>query len=181
MKIAKVELVPLTENDRERFSLDNQWAFKHSAMVEFGERDNHLDENEEIISRKTIESCIDAENSETYRIKYNDKIVGGVILKIDKATKQNELEILFVLPEEHSKGIGYGAWLAIEALHPETKVWTTCTPYFDKRNIHFYINKCGFRIDEFWCEYFEPSMPVPDEMPKDENPDEMFHFVKIMN
>ena len=181
MKIAKVELVPLTENDRERFILDNQWAFKHSAMVEFGERDNHLDENEEIISRKTIESCIDAENSETYRIKYNDKIVGGVILKIDKATKQNELEILFVLPEEHSKGIGYGAWLAIEALHPETKVWTTCTPYFDKRNIHFYINKCKFRIDEFWCEYFEPSMPVPDEMPKDENPDEMFHFVKIMN
>ena len=181
MKIAKVELVPLTENDRERFILDNQWAFKHSAMVEFGERDNHLDENEEIISRKTIESCIDAENSETYRIKYNDKIVGGVILKIDKATKQNELEILFVLPEEHSKGIGYGAWLAIEALHPETKVWTTCTPYFDKRNIHFYINKCGFRIDEFWCEYFEPSMPVPDEMPEDENPGEMFHFVKIMN
>lgn len=181
MKIAKVELVPLTENDRERFILDNQWAFKHSAMVEFGERDNHFDEDGEIISRKTIESCIDAENSETYRIKYNDKIVGGVILKIDKATKQNELEILFVLPEEHSKGIGYGAWLAIEALHPETKVWTTCTPYFDKRNIHFYVNKCGFHIDEFWCEFFKPNMSVSDEIPEDEGPDEMFHFVKIMN
>ena len=79
----------------------------------------------------------------------------------------------------HSKGVGYGAWLAIEKLHPETKVWRTCTPYFDKRNIHFYINKCGFVIDEFWCEYFEPSEEIPDEAP-DEGPDEMFHFVKNM-
>lgn len=67
-------------------------------------------------------------------------MVGGVILHIDTVTNNNELDTLFVLPEAHSKGIGYGAWLAIEALHPETKVWKTCTPYFDKRNIHFYVN-----------------------------------------
>ena len=51
----------------------------------------------------------------------------------------------------------YGAWQAVEILHPETVVWKTCTPYFDKRNIHFYVNKCGFKIDEFWCEYFAPT------------------------
>lgn len=91
----------------------------------------------EIISRQTIEMCIDAEGAETYRIVLNGKAVGGVIIHIDNETQVNELDTLFVLPDEHSKGIGYGAWLAVEKLHPETKIWKTCTPYFDKRNIHF--------------------------------------------
>jgi hypothetical protein len=29
------------------------------------------------------------------------------------------------------------------------RVWETMTPYFEKRNIHFYVNKCGFHIVEF--------------------------------
>ena len=180
MKNTKVALVPLTNDDRERFILDNQWAFKHGALLEFGERDDHIDDDGEIISRKTIESSIDDPKSEPYRITLDGRSVGGVILKIDSDTHRNELEILFVHPNEHSKGIGYGAWLAIEALHPETKEWHTCTPYFDKRNIHFYVNKCGFIIDEFWCEYFKPTVPQPDGAPEGEGPDEMFHFVKVM-
>ena len=182
MKNTKVTLVPLTEDDREQFILDNQWAFKHGAIEEFGERDDHLDGDGEIISRKTIERCIDAPDSETYRIVVDGRRVGGVILKIDGETHRNELEILFVSPEEHTKGIGYGAWQAVEALHPETEVWETCTPYFEKRNIHFYVNKCGFRIDQFWCEHFQPDHEMPDdgEYDPDEGPDEMFHFVKVM-
>lgn len=181
MKNTKVTLVSLTAEDREQFILDNQWAFKYGALMEFGERDNHIDDGE-IISRRTIEHCIDSPNSETYRIVADGKSVGGVILKIDKETNVNELEILFVSPEEHKKGIGYGAWLAIEKLHPETKIWKTCTPYFEKRNIHFYVNKCGFQIDEFWCEYFKPDHEIPnqEEHDHDEGPDEMFHFIKVM-
>ena len=182
MKNTKVNLIPLQADDREQFILDNQWAFKHGAMIEFGERDDHVDDDGEIISRQTIERCIDDPNNETYRIVVDGKNVGGVILKINNETHHNELEILFTLPDEHSRGIGYGAWLEIEALHPETKVWETCTPYFDNRNIHFYVNKCGFKIDEFWCEHFTPehSMPDADECSGDEGPDEMFHFIKIM-
>ena len=179
MKNIRVKLVPLAADDREQFILDNQWSFKHSALLEFGERDNHIDADGEIISRKTVEMCMDAENSETYRIVLDGKNVGGMILQINKETNENELDTLFVLPEAHSKGIGYGAWLAAEALHPETKIWKTCTPYFDKRNIHFYINKCGFQIDEFWCEHFKPTKEILDEAP-DEGPDEMFHFIKVM-
>ncbi len=182
MKNTKVTLVPLTVDDREQFIIDNQWSFKHGALLEFGQRDNHIDDDGEIISRKTIERCIDAPNSETYRIVAHGKKVGGVILKINKETHHNELEILFTLPDEHSKGIGYGAWQAVEKLHPETVIWKTCTPYFDKRNIHFYVNKCGFKIDEFWCEYFAPTIDLPDdeEHNHNEGPDEMFHFVKVM-
>ena len=180
MKNTKVTLVPLEAVDREQFILDNQWAFKYGALMEFGERDDHLDGDGEIISRRTIERSIDDPHSETYRIVVDGEKVGGVILKIDKETRHNELEILFVSPEAHSKGIGYGAWQAVEALHPETLVWETCTPYFEKRNIHFYVNKCGFQIDQFWCEYFQPEHKMPDDHDPDEGPDEMFHFVKVM-
>ena len=182
MKNTKVELIPLTEEDREQFILDNQWAFKHGALCEFGERDDHIDADGEIISRRTIQRCIDAADSETYRIMVDGEKMGGVILKINRETAVNELEILFVRPDAHTRGIGYGAWLACEALHPETKVWKTCTPYFEKRNIHFYVNKCGFQIDEFWCAYFQPTEPMPDDEERDpsEGPDEMFHFVKVM-
>ena len=182
MKNTKVTLIPLAEDDREQFILDNQWSFKHGALLEFGQRDDHIDDDGEIISRKTIEHSIDAPENETYRIIVDGEKVGGVILKIDKVTHHNELEILFINPDYHSKGIGYGAWCAVETLHPETLVWETCTPYFEKRNIHFYVNKCGFKIDQFWCEYFQPDHPIPEDEDRDpdEGPDEMFRFVKVM-
>lgn len=40
----KVSLVPLAPADREQFVLDNQWAFKYGTMLEFGQRDDHIDE-----------------------------------------------------------------------------------------------------------------------------------------
>ena len=42
MKNTKVNLVPLKQSDREQFILDNQWAFKYGAMLEFGERETIL-------------------------------------------------------------------------------------------------------------------------------------------
>ena len=180
MKNTKVTLVPLNADDREQFILDNQWAFKHGALLEFGKRDDHIDDDGEIISRKTIEHCIDEPNNETYRIMLDGKNVGGVILKIDNVTHHNHLEILFVLPEAHSKCIGYGAWQAVEALHPETTVWETCTPYFEKRNIHFYVNKCGFHIVEFYNEFNIDLHTPKEDIHNDERPDEMFRFIKEM-
>ena len=182
MKNTKVTLLPLTVDDREQFILDNQWAFKYGAMAEFGERDDHIDDDGEIISRETIEKSMDNPKSETYRIMLNGENVGGVILTIDKKTQHNHLDILFVMPEVHSKGIGYGAWQAVEALHPETRIWETCTPYFEKRNIHFYVNKCGFQIDQFWCEFFHPEHEIFEDKKHDSNegPDEMFRFIKVM-
>lgn len=181
MKNTKVTLVPLTKEDREQFILDNQWAFKYGAMIEFGNRDDHICADGEIISRNTIEQCIDEPGNETYRIMLDGRKVGGVVLKIDNQTKHNHLELFFVSPDEHSKGIGYGAWQAVEALHPETKIWETCTPYFEKRNIHFYVNKCGFHVVEFY-NAFNPEPDVPEEdKHSGEGPDETFRFIKVMN
>ena len=91
----KVTLIPLTEDDREQFILDNQWAFKYGAMLEFEARDGHVDSSGEIISRKTIEESIDAENSETYRIMFEGRKVGGVVLVIDRETNHNSLDLFF--------------------------------------------------------------------------------------
>ena len=119
-------LIPLSTDDREQFLLDNQWAFKYGAMMEFVARGGHIDG--EIISRATLDRFIDEPCNDTYRIMLDGKR-DGIILKIDKATHHNCLEILFVLSETHSRGIGYDAWQAVEALHPKNVVWQTCTPY----------------------------------------------------
>ena len=177
MKNKKVALLPLAQDNREQFILDNQWAFKYGAMKEFGQRDDHVDNNGEIISRKTIEECIDAKGNDTYCIVFDGEIKGGVVVKIDEKTNHNHLELFFVKPEEHSKGIGFAAWQEIEKLYPSTIVWETCTPYFEKRNIHFYVNKCGFQIVEFFNEFnVDKNAPAEDS----EGPDEMFRFVKVM-
>ena len=121
MNTASVVLVPLTDDDREDFIRDNQWAFKHGALVEFGERDDHLNDDGEIIPRSNIERCIDSPDSETYRITVDGKRVGGIVVTIDRKNGHNVLDLLFVDPDEHGKGIGYEAWKAMETLHPETK------------------------------------------------------------
>ena len=89
------------------------------------------------------ERSIDGNQAETYRIVCDGNVVGGLILQIDQQNAKGELEILFVNPEAHSKGIGQASWKAVEEMHPEIRVWETMTPYFEKRNIHFYVNRLG--------------------------------------
>ena len=180
--MANITLTLLTDDDRERFILDNQRAFLYGATEEFGLRDDHYEEDGEIISRETIERSI--ENGTAYRIREDGRIVGGVVVQIDEKTQHNHLDLLFVLPEAHSKGIGFAAWQAVERMYPETVVWETCTPYFEKRNIHFYINKCGFHAVEFFHR-FHPDPADPDAGEEDcpdaeDGFDGMFRFEKRM-
>jgi N-acetylglutamate synthase-like GNAT family acetyltransferase len=178
-KNISVTLEPLKENDREQFIKDNQYAFLYGATQEFGLRDDHFEEDGEIISRKTIEMSIDRENAETYRIMLGDKKVGGVVLFIDREKALGELDLLFVSPDVHSKGIGYSAWCEVEKMHPEIKVWETVTPYFEKRNIHFYVNRCGFHIVEFYnSHHIDPNMPVESDVHNSDDFDGMFRFRK---
>lgn len=101
----KVTLAPLESDDKEQFILDNQWAFKYGATEEFGVRDNHFEKDGEIISRDTIEESING--GEAYRIIVDGQKVGGLVLRVEGDF--GELELLFVSPYTHSKGIGYAA------------------------------------------------------------------------
>lgn len=173
-----IQLCPLTSDDREQFIKDNQEAFNYGALEEFGRRDDHFEEGEQIISRETIERSIDG--GEAYRIMQDGNAAGGVILSVDG--ERGELEILFVSPAVHSRGIGYAAWQEVEKLHPEVKVWETVTPYFEQRNIHFYVNRCGFHIVEFFNSHHpDPNDPDMEERTEEQFPDGMFSFEKRMD
>lgn len=168
--MTEVQLVPLETSDREQFIRDNQEAFNYGALEEFGQRDDHFEEDGEIISHETISRSID--EGTAFRIMQDNKPVGGVVIRTEYDL--GELELLFVSPAVHSKGIGYAAWCAIEAMHPEITVWETVTPYFEKRNVHFYVNRCGFHIIAYYNEHFCASNDKDGEM------FDMFAFQKIL-
>lgn len=166
-----VTLLPISRDDREKFIADVQTAFSVAAKEEFGE------DVGEVIPRSDIEQSLDAKGAEIYHIVYGEEIVGGTVIVINPVTHRNSLDLLFINTKGHCKGIGFAAWKAIEQLHPETEVWETHTPYFEKRNIHFYVNKCGFHIVEF----YNPFHPMPHKPSKEVAGGEyFFHFEKKM-
>ena len=147
-------------------------------MEEFGLRDNRFEEEGQIISRDTIEKSIDS--GEAYRIVLDGQKVGGIVIKVDD--EKGDLDLLFVSPKVHNKGIGYAALCAVEKLHSEVKVWETVTPYFEQRNIHFYVNRCGFHIVEFFNKYHQdPNDSEMNAKKQDEQfLDGMFRFEKVI-
>ena len=77
----EVSLMPLEEEDREQFITDNQEAFNYGALVEFGRRDDHFEEDGQIISREVISQSID--NGEAYRIMADGEKAGGLVIKTE--------------------------------------------------------------------------------------------------
>ena len=85
------------------------------------------------------------------------------------------MHLLCVKNGAQSKGIGFEIWKQIEEKYPNTIKWHTCTPYFETRNIYFYVNKCGFHITKFENDREEfPSDFVGD------GGEGMFKFEKVM-
>ena len=78
--MAEITLAPLTAADREQFISDNQEAFNYGALEEFGRRDDHFEEEGEIISRQVIEASIDG--GEAYRILADGQPVGGAVILV---------------------------------------------------------------------------------------------------
>ncbi|MBR4642165.1 MAG: GNAT family N-acetyltransferase [Selenomonadaceae bacterium] len=166
-----VELVPTL--DKENFIVNIQAAFKKAVVEEYG------DDGKEVIPREDVEKSFAEEGAKVFDIVSGGEIVGGTVLKI-RPNNHNELLLLYVKVDSHGKGIGAAAWQAIEKLYPETKTWETCTPYFEKRNLHFYINKCGFHAVEFFNPHHKD--PHEEHPPEDDFPggDYFFKFEKVM-
>ncbi len=96
------------------------------------------------------------EGADLWHIVADGTRAGGAVVSAAENGKYR-LDFLFLAPEAHGKGLGRRAWNAIEAMYPQARVWELYTPCFEKRNIHFYINVCGFRV----VEYFNPRHPDP--------------------
>ena len=82
-----VELIPIKENDKEWFIKDLQKAFRVAVIEEYGEQED------EIISKTEIEESMEAQGAETYHIVADGKIVGGVVLTINRKTQHNSLDL----------------------------------------------------------------------------------------
>ena len=85
-------------------------------------------------------------DSTAYKVSEDGKLIGGIILWINKETNVNFLGCVFVDINRQNKGIGEIIWNFIEQEYPETVKWCTETAVFSRRNHHFYVNKCGFHI-----------------------------------
>lgn len=172
MNATQFALLPLESADIGLFKADIQEAFQKGFEAYFGKTDG------KVLPEKDIDESLNAKGAVAYKALADGKTVGGAIVSIDEQTQHNHLDLLYVKHSTQSKGIGKKIWFTLEKLHPETIVWATCTPYFDKRNIHFYVNVCGFHITEF----FNEKHPMPDE-PEDfigDGNEGMFAFEKRM-
>lgn len=145
-KDTDMELIKLTEDKKALFIEMNQEAFQRGFEAYFGKT------SQTIIPKKDIIASLNAAGSHAYLALKDGEVVGGVCVVVDESTSVNDLHLLFVKPENQSKGAGFGIWSAVLQLHPAAK-WKTCTPYFDKRNIYFYLNKCKFKIVKFVKNY----------------------------
>lgn len=164
------KLTPIEKEDIVSYKKDMQEAFQKGAMVEYN------DLSVEILPEKDIEESLSKKGAVAYKAIVDGKMLGGAIVIIDGVTHHNHLDFLYVKYGIQSKGIGQKIWNEIERLYPKTKIWETCTPYFEKRNIHFYINSLGFHAVEFFNpRHKDPN--IPDDMI---GGDYFFRFEKVM-
>lgn len=166
----QIELRPLQENEVDLFVKEIQIAFDKAVIEKYGPQP------ETVIPREDVERSLYGKNAEAFRIIADGGGVGGVIVSINKETHHNALDLFYINPDFHSKGVGQKVWRMIEEKYPETKVWETHTPYFETRNIHFYVNRCGFHIVEF----FNPRHPEKGTSADVPGGDGFFRFEKVM-
>lgn len=167
-----MKLIKLKSEDTQIFKNYMQEAFQFGYESVYGKSE------ELILPEQDIDRSLNNPKCEAFEMTdSNGEILGGAVVEIN-ADKINHLDFLFVRVGIQSKGIGQAIWKEIENTYPDTKIWKTCTPYFDKRNIHFYVNKLKFKIVEYYNDkYPDPNSPndVYSEF------DGMFMFEKEMN
>ena len=163
--MANITFKRLTESDYSEFRNDVKDIFSISVIREFG----LSKEDGSIISDKDIDSSLYNSQCEAYAIYADNEKVGGAVIKIDENTHHNWLDLFYLYPNKHGKGLGQQIWRRIESKYPQTKVWRLITPYFEKRDIHFYVNKCGFKIVEFFNKaHRDPDRPISEQPFHDE-------------
>lgn len=166
-----MEFGRLTNDRLEQFKADMKAAFRFGAAEGLGV-------DEEVLPEEDILRSLNAEGAAAYMACDHGELVGGAIVVIHPDSRINHLDFLYVKVGRQGQKIGQFLWCEIQKAYPQTLVWETCTPYFDQRNIHFYINCCGFHAVEFFNRH-HPDPAFPEETEED-MPGGMFRFQKRM-
>lgn len=174
-KNVNIKLLEVEQSGLIEFKFALQDSFRVAVETDLG---RPLEEP--IPSDEDIEKSVNATGAVTYWIMADEQRVGGAVVVIDKMSGRNSLSFLFMATSQQSRGLGLKAWKAIEEEFPLTKVWETVTPYFEKRNIHFYVNRCGFKIVDFYNKYHPDPHQDSSQLHGEGDDDEMFRFEKII-
>ena len=172
--MANITFKKLVEQEYAKFRADVKEIFSIAVIETFGNPDHQ----EEIIPDNDIDLSLYNPQYEALAVYAEGEKVGGVVIKIDSQTGINWLDLFYVYPDKHGQGLGLQIWKGLEKRYPNTKAWRLITPYFEKRNIHFYVNKCGFKIVEFFNKAHRDSS-IPSG--RSDFHDEYFIFEKVMD
>ncbi|MGW7795251.1 GNAT family N-acetyltransferase [Staphylococcus xylosus] len=155
----EIELIRVKKDEFEAFKKQSSLLFLKGLQATFPEQE-HLENFAPIPSEQDYNESLYSDNPHVYYFYLNGRNIGGAMFEIDKENKRSHVDTLYINDNAHGQGIG-------------TKVWELHTPYFEKRNIHFYINKCNFHITGFYKEMVDVN-GVEKEF-------EFFKFEKIMS
>lgn len=173
-----LQFLPLTPADLPAYKRDMQEAFRLGA-IEGGCPACEIPDIGDVLPEEDIDRSLRTPGAIAYKAVQDGHMVGGAIVVVDETTHHGHLDFLYVKHGTQSRGIGKFMWFGIERLHPSVTVWETCTPYFEKRNIHFYINVCGFHVVEYWNSHHpDPNFPTERGTPGDPEDGGMFGFRK---
>ena len=126
-----VEIIPTRLDEREIFIANLQAAFRRA-------------DGTDKFRSEDLPRFFDRTNATLLNILADKQLVGGAVLILNHETQRNKLSLFFVNADCRNQGIGLAAWRVMEKLFPATKVWEASTLWQDKRNLHFYLNKCNF-------------------------------------
>ena len=168
-----IGLVPVSENDMVAFKQRLQASFTKAALEAFP------DFGEVIPPERDIEESLAAVGAEPLQIVRDGVNMGGAIVTGDG--RDMFLDFLFVDSEFQNLHVGREAMQALEARYPQAQSWELVTPYHEKRNIHFYVNRCGFSIVEYYNDR-HPDLHFPQQEAGDYPGEDggMFKFRKVM-
>lgn len=150
MSSPSIRLAPAAPDELPEFARRLQAAFAVAVVAETGKP-----LTEPIPSDADIWQSFEEPTAEVLQVLADGQKVGGVVVSIHPDTRHSSLDFLFIDAAFAGRGLGRDTWTAIEQRYPRTLVWETMTPHFETRNIHFYVNVCGFQIVEF----FHPGHP----------------------
>ena len=132
----KIRLEDVGKSDWREFKTQAQRALTAAVAEKFGFRGRvPLEEDfRELLKKQGLHLKFFVEGTEK---------IGGAAVLSDEETRRCFVELFFLREEFQGRGLGVAAWKALERAFPRTRLWKLCTPYFEKRNIHFCPHRKG--------------------------------------
>lgn len=136
----------ITGQELQNFCNDVKAVLSIAVVEQFG-----IPENGEVITDAEVMEILHNPEATVYNIYANGEKAGGVALRINDVTHRNSMDLFYLYPEFHGRGLGYHAWKMIEGMYPETEdEEADCLEYIDNTDKIIYLyyqdDKCVGKV-----------------------------------